>query len=476
MASAPLAQAGLNEASDDQPLSPPDPDEEDEEEKELEALQAAIKEKGAKWRAGKTSVSRLSLEEKKRLCGLKFLAKESQAAGEKEETQPVGLYPPSLDWRNKDGDWTTAIRDQAACGSCWAFGSLAALEAQIDIAANDPTIDIDLAEQYMLSCSDGSCEGWSIPATMDFLRDTGTTDEACFAYEADDTIPCGNACPYCAARNWKIESWGWVKPIGTPTTDEIKEYLQDRPLVTGFDVYADFYSYTEGVYEHVSGGYVGGHMVAIVGWQDNPPEGGGGCWICKNSWGTDWGEDGWFRIRWGEDGPGRPIDYPFEYYAAYSTFTLSKRVISCDSGGTERDLFAPGAGVYIKALGLSPNTNYKIWIQSNPVAEDDALDGVDPSGSQESITTDENGNLWPGTLIWPIDENEPITYEDYDIILDNQQSGTVDTYDAADAIDSATVAGILAPIPEASTLVLLMTGILCLFGILYLRRRRERQI
>jgi hypothetical protein len=60
-------------------------------------------------------------------------------------------------------------------------------------------------------------------------------------------------------------------------------------------VYGDFYSYTGGVYEHVYGEELGGHLVTLVGWDDS-----NSCWICKNSWGEDWGEDGWFRIKYSE--------------------------------------------------------------------------------------------------------------------------------------------------------------------------------
>ena len=41
-----------------------------------------------------------------------------------------------------------------------------------------------------------------------------------------------------------------------------------------------------------------GHAISLIGWDDNPPEGGGGCWILRNSWGTSWGEDGYMRIRY----------------------------------------------------------------------------------------------------------------------------------------------------------------------------------
>lgn len=259
----------------------------------LDIIQKAIKEKGANWTAGVTSVSELLEEEKKKLCGLKFAPKAEAkikavpTTGEEEKIKPVG-QPASFDWLNNGGDWTTSIKDQGSCGSCWAFGSLAALEAQINIEANDPTVDRDLSEQFMLSCSDGDCEGWYLHSTMNFLRDNGTTDEACFSYHADDTIPCGYACPYREGRKWNITSWNWVAPVGTPTVGEVKAYLQDRPLVTGFDVYEDFFGYTGGVYEHVWGIKKGGHCVAIVGWNETEE-----CWICKNSSKEFWDDENW---------------------------------------------------------------------------------------------------------------------------------------------------------------------------------------
>jgi hypothetical protein len=62
-------------------------------------------------------------------------------------------------------------------------------------------------------------------------------------------------------------------------------------------VYNDFFSYTSGVYRHVSGGVAGGHCVCAVGYNDA-----GGYWICKNSWGTGWGQAGYFNIAYGECG------------------------------------------------------------------------------------------------------------------------------------------------------------------------------
>ena len=67
------------------------------------------------------------------------------------------------------------------------------------------------------------------------------------------------------------------------------------------EVYGDFYpEWDGGVYWYKSGEFVFGHVVTIVGFNDSWGNSDEGYWICKNSWGTNWGEDGWFRIAYGE--------------------------------------------------------------------------------------------------------------------------------------------------------------------------------
>jgi len=77
-----------------------------------------------------------------------------------------------------------------------------------------------------------------------------------------------------------------------PNIDQIKDRIMNYgPVTVHFEVFSDFYSYHSGVYKHVSGSSEGWHAVAFVGWSNTDS-----CWIVKNSWGTDWGEDGWFRV------------------------------------------------------------------------------------------------------------------------------------------------------------------------------------
>lgn len=86
----------------------------------------------------------------------------------------------------------------------------------------------------------------------------------------------------------------------TRDADKLKsEIYTYGPLETGFTVYEDFFSYSSGVYQHLSGDEVGGHAVKIIGWGN---ESGVDYWLCANSWSSSWGEDGFFKIKVGECG------------------------------------------------------------------------------------------------------------------------------------------------------------------------------
>jgi len=104
---------------------------------------------------------------------------------------------------------------------------------------------------------------------------------------------------------------------------------------------------------------------------------------------------------------------------------------------------------------------------------DSLVPGEDDSGSQENETTDGNGNFDP-TVIWNISGGASVTHQEYDIVVDNQESGTVGTYNAAsDGIDSATAVGIVAPIPELPTILLFSMGLLVLAGYAVVRKENK---
>jgi hypothetical protein len=187
----------------------------------------------------------------------------------------------------------TSVKNQGGCGSCVAFGAVGATEAQHKIAASNPSWNLDLSEQHLFSCGGGQCGyGWYISAALNRLRDYGTPDEACYPYQARDGS-CSAGCSDWQSRAFKIARWSWV--ANNPSA--LEAALMNGPLVAGFTVYSDFFSYRSGIYHHTSGNAVGGHAIVIVGYDSVEQY-----WIVKNSWGSSWGESGYFRIGFGEAG------------------------------------------------------------------------------------------------------------------------------------------------------------------------------
>jgi len=264
---------------------------------EIDDVNKAIRAKGAQWLAGETSISKLSKEERKMRLGLiKSEAPRSDAAATPDifSSAITTTAPPSFDWRNYDGDgWVTPVRNQGNCGSCWAFATTAALESNVMIATG---MSIDRAEQILVSCSGaGSCNGGYIDRASNYISNTGLPPESYYPYTATNGT-CGNATSGWQNNTSFITSWHYAGGTTSPTVDQIKnELITFGPLVTTMDVYSDFYNYYGGVYKHVTGTLQGGHAILIVGYDDV-----GQYFIVKNSWGSGWGESGYFRIAYSE--------------------------------------------------------------------------------------------------------------------------------------------------------------------------------
>ena len=233
------------------------------------------------------------------------------------------FLPSSLDLRSKYIKCTSirTIRNQLNCGSCWAFASMNSLSDRYCIrystalgAAQRSFSEEDTTECSTPAIGGYGCSGASMTTGYAYAHNIG----ACTGAEKANTFLCkpyflpGGSLPSCqnsctfpanyptpyALDKYKVSSYNQI----TGLTLALKVHsmmcaLNSRgTIIAGFRVYQDFFSYSGGVYHHVSGGLAGRHAIRIIGYGNL---GGVAYWLCANSWGTSWGLGGFFRIRKG---------------------------------------------------------------------------------------------------------------------------------------------------------------------------------
>jgi C1A family cysteine protease len=181
--------------------------------------------------------------------------------------------------------WCTGIRNQGSCGSCWAFGTVGAVEGAWGWQAGYTK---DLSEQQLLDCNTSgySCSGgwYSFPLTVS----PGLTNETNYPYVGYKKT-CTVTSPYYPISAAYYSS---CSNCVTPTT-YIKEDIQSYGNVTAA-VYVNsaFQAYKSGTFASCAN-YSVNHAIILCGWDDSK-----GAWRLKNSWGTSWGESGYMWIKY----------------------------------------------------------------------------------------------------------------------------------------------------------------------------------
>ncbi|KPA80405.1 Cysteine peptidase C (CPC) [Leptomonas pyrrhocoris] len=208
------------------------------------------------------------------------------------------------------------IRDQSSCGSCWA---IAATESMSDRYCTLRNItDRRISTGDLLSCCivcGMGCNGGFPSAAWMWWVWTGLTTETCQPYPF---APCAHhtnsskypACPStiydtpscnstCTNSQDKMVKYKGTSSYGVRDEEGYqRELMAGGPFEVAFDVYADFTAYKSGVYSHVTGERLGGHAVRLVGWG---VQNGVKYWKIANSWNGDWGDNGYFLIKRGEN-------------------------------------------------------------------------------------------------------------------------------------------------------------------------------
>nr|XP_024424419.1 cathepsin B isoform X2 [Desmodus rotundus] len=118
--------------------------------------------------------------------------------------------------------------------------------------------------------------------------------------EGGDTPKCSKICEPGYSPSYKEDKHFGCDTYSVPSDEKeiMVEIYKNGPVEAAFSVYSDFLLYKSGVYQHVTGEMVGGHAVRILGWG---VENGTPYWLVGNSWNTDWGDNGFFKILRGRD-------------------------------------------------------------------------------------------------------------------------------------------------------------------------------
>ncbi len=224
--------------------------------------------------------------------------------------------PPTFDWRDQhDQNWITSVKNQGGCGSCTMFASVALTEATRNVHRNDPNIDIDLSEQYLVAdCHpEGNCCGGWCDLVLDYMKTQGVPDDGCMLYYDGNGCSCDGGCANCTYRfeedcsdrtcsdrcaDWesRLEYVSTWESLGSFNIAAIKQYLvTNGPVAVYIGIGDDFGGHFEGDVYRCDNDYGTNHAVLIVGYNDYA-----GYWIIKNSWGALWGTSGYFNMGYGE--------------------------------------------------------------------------------------------------------------------------------------------------------------------------------
>jgi len=241
---------------------------------------------------------------------------------------PEYALPTEWDWRNVNGvnfaSWTKNQHIPVYCGSCWAQGTTSALADRINILKNNAWPQIALSPQVIINCeAGGSCEGGDPLGVYQFANQKGIPEDSCQQYVAKDpakfSCSAEQNCQNCAwppadpgkpgvncwaqptFKKWKVGQYGSVSGAA-----KMKAEIYARgPIGCGVHVTDAFEKYTGGIYSEFVLLPTINHEISVVGWG---VENGVEYWIGRNSWGTYWGENGFFRIKTGSHNLGIETD------------------------------------------------------------------------------------------------------------------------------------------------------------------------
>ena len=232
-----------------------------------------------------------------------------------EYLKPADL-PHNYDWRLVDGTcYVSAVTNQflpSACGSCWAHAATGALTDRLLIEAKGAYPVVQLSPQVLLDLGGekvGTCNGGSDIAAYEFIHQYGITDVTCSPYMGVDAYYWGEistsrmmcrACGTDGTCSFVNGTKTFVKEYGSVLGEEemMAEIYARGPISCSVNAHAPaFENYAGGIIVDPTQYNFTTHDVAITGWGVSSD--GVKYWSGRNSFGTTWGEEGWFKLERG---------------------------------------------------------------------------------------------------------------------------------------------------------------------------------
>ncbi|KAG8043832.1 hypothetical protein GUJ93_ZPchr0458g22362 [Zizania palustris] len=207
--------------------------------------------------------------------------------------------PKNVDWREKGA--VTNATNQGKCGSCWAFAAVATVESMHQIATGKL---VKLSEQEVMDCYSGyplkGCKGGEpLDALQKIKQNRGVMTEESYGQYKGQQLTCRSFRKTDAGRVGKIK---WVRKVSSETEEALTLAVAHQPVAVAIDGNnTNIQHYTSGIYTGPCTTELN-HAVVVVGYGREAVSA-VDYWIVKNSWGSNWGQNGFFFMRKGADGP-----------------------------------------------------------------------------------------------------------------------------------------------------------------------------
>ncbi|CAM8926170.1 unnamed protein product [Rhodiola kirilowii] len=203
----------------------------------------------------------------------------------------VGRVPTSVDWRKKGA--VNPVKNQEQCGSCWAFSTVAAVEGIHQIKKNKL---VSLSEQELVDCDttqNQGCNGGLMDLAFEYVKKNGLTTEEDYPYQATQ----GTCHAKKEQEGSSVVTVDGHENVPANNEDALLKAVAHQPVSVAIDAEGSaFQFYKEGVFTGHCGTDLD-HGVVAVGY--GTTRDGTKYWIVRNSWGADWGEEGYIRLERG---------------------------------------------------------------------------------------------------------------------------------------------------------------------------------